>query len=271
MGWFQNDQPSQQSLPDDELTEGVSQYFDGYFTELNERGRAYFEEAINEKIGEFKKDLDLTVAKTSVELKDYITKRIDEQFVGHAMAMKEAQDSALRTITANVNTLQEQHRVLSTTLEDQFAQSGNAIRSAQSKAIESMNQATEKLDEQQRILSASFQKNIARQDAAMNQALEENTTQIGRMKKSQDDALEWLNKSLADLETQQKNLASSLQANVKKQEDIMIDAFEHNMASIVEHYLLGALGDQYDISSQLPSIIKQMEENKQAISDDMKL
>ena len=43
------------------------------------------------------------------------------------------------------------------------------------------------------------------------------------------------------------------------------------MAAIVERYLLGALGDQYDLKAQLPAIIKQMEENKQAIADDMKL
>ena len=43
------------------------------------------------------------------------------------------------------------------------------------------------------------------------------------------------------------------------------------MAQVVEHYLLGALGDQYDVKAQLPSIIKQLEDNKQVIVDDMKL
>jgi hypothetical protein len=43
------------------------------------------------------------------------------------------------------------------------------------------------------------------------------------------------------------------------------------MAQIVEHYLLGALGDQFDMKAQLPSILQQLEENKQAIVDDMKL
>lgn len=52
---------------------------------------------------------------------------------------------------------------------------------------------------------------------------------------------------------------------------MLVDAFEQNMAQIIEHYLLGALGDQYDLKAQLPSIIKQMQDNKQAIVDDMKL
>ena len=43
------------------------------------------------------------------------------------------------------------------------------------------------------------------------------------------------------------------------------------MARIIEHYLLEALGDQYDLKAQLPAIIQQLETNKQAIVDDMKL
>lgn len=43
------------------------------------------------------------------------------------------------------------------------------------------------------------------------------------------------------------------------------------MARIVENYLVAAIGEQYNLKSQLPSIIKQLEENKQAIVDDIKL
>lgn len=270
MGLFQNKQPGQQSLPDDELTTGVEQFFDGYFDELNERGRIYFEEVINTKISQFNKDLDMTVAKTSVELKDYLTKRIDEQFVGHAMAMKDAQDTALRVITTNVETLEKQQRELTATLEDQFAQSASAIKTAQAAAIETMHKTSDKLDEQQRILNTTLQKTVARHDAALSQALTENTSRLTDMKHSQDTAIEWLNKSIQTLQEQQEQISTSLQQSVAKQEQIMVDAFEDNMASIIEHYLLGALGDQYDLSAQLPSIIKQMQENKQAIVEDMK-
>jgi hypothetical protein len=40
---------------------------------------------------------------------------------------------------------------------------------------------------------------------------------------------------------------------------------------VVEHYLVGALGDQYDLKTQLPSILASLEENKQTIVDDVKL
>ena len=73
------------------------------------------------------------------------------------------------------------------------------------------------------------------------------------------------------MQEQQQQLSAMLQQGIAKQQEMMITTFEDNMAQIVEHYLLGALGDQYDMKAQLPSIIKQMEENKQAIADDMKL
>ena len=91
------------------------------------------------------------------------------------------------------------------------------------------------------------------------------------MKEAQETALKTINDSVQELEEQSKHLDEKLQATVARQEEILVDAFQGNMAHIIEHYLLGALGDQYDMKAQLPSIIKRMEENKQAIADDMKL
>ncbi len=62
-----------------------------------------------------------------------------------------------------------------------------------------------------------------------------------------------------------------LEMSINKQQTILVDAFQQNMARIIEHYLLTAVGEKYDLKAQLPSIIQQMEANKQAIVDDMKL
>jgi hypothetical protein len=43
------------------------------------------------------------------------------------------------------------------------------------------------------------------------------------------------------------------------------------MGEIVEHYVLLALGDQFDLKDQLPYILKQMEANKKEIIEDMRL
>lgn len=270
MGLFQGKQAAA-PLPDDELTESVGQFFDGYFQELNQRGQAQFEARVEEHAAQFKQDLDDTVGRASAELKEYLSRRVDEQIVEMGNTMKQAQETALAAMTKSVEDLQEQHQQLSATLEEQFAQSTNALQSAQATATKSMERTTATLEERHRNLDSALQKNVARQDAMLTTMFEDNKSKVVAMQEAQESALAWLNKSIQALQQQQQQLSTSLQQNVATQEKILVTAFEDNMAQIVEHYLLGALGDQYDLKSQLPSIIHQMEANKQTIVDDMKL
>jgi len=91
------------------------------------------------------------------------------------------------------------------------------------------------------------------------------------MAEAQELALTTLRKTAQDVETQRLALAQALQKDVTEREAAMLQAYEANMAKIVEHYVLQALGDQFDLRSQLPYIIKEMEANKQAIMEDMRL
>lgn len=102
--------------------------------------------------------------------------------------------------------------------------------------------------------------------------LEDQFAQFSRtMEGAQEKALESLNRSALALEEQHKQLSAMLEMSINKQQTILVDAFQQNMARIIEHYLLTAVGEKYDLKAQLPSIIQQMEANKQAIVDDMKL
>lgn len=270
MGLFQNKQPSAQ-LPDDELTESVQQYFDGYFRELNERGRAQFDAVIDQQTAKLQDDLDASMSQINADLRAYLTKRIDEQIADNAKSLRVAQAAALESINASVEALQKQHESFAATLEEQFEQSSSAVQAAQTEATRSMNRSVDQLNEQHRNLGNALQKTVARQDAALNEQFEASKSQIEALKQSQETALEWLNKSIATLQEQQTQLSATFQQSVSKQQDMLVGAFEQNMAQIVEHYLLGALGDQYDLKAQLPSIIHQLETNKQAIVEDMKL
>jgi dsDNA-binding SOS-regulon protein len=75
----------------------------------------------------------------------------------------------------------------------------------------------------------------------------------------------------ATLEQQQVALTEALKKNVATREETLVKAYENNMAQIVEHYLLETLGGHFDLKTQLPSIIAQMEANKQAMIEDMRL
>jgi len=50
----------------------------------------------------------------------------------------------------------------------------------------------------------------------------------------------------------------------------LIDRFEKNMADILNHYILDAIGGEIDLTDQLEYIFQSLEENKKAILEDVK-
>lgn len=231
MGLFQRKQQAASKSPIDETADGVQRFFDGYFAELKSRGRIQFEKSVEENSARFKKDLNAVIAKADAELKEHIATELDEQITANNEVMKHAQEEALKSLKQSAEQFRKQHEELSEVL----------------------------------------QKSVADHQATLATMFEESKTQIQAMQESQAAALQWLTQSAQAMQAQQEQLAQTMQQNVAKQQEVLVQAFEENMAQIVEHYLLGALGDQYDLKAQLPSIIHEMEANKQAIVDDMKL
>jgi len=217
--------------PIDEHNDGLQDYFDEYFLELRNRGRIYFEKMIYQNAALFKQDLDSTVSRVNTELKDYMIKQLDEQFAEFNKSMQDTQEVALQSLK----------------------------RSATS------------LEDQQQKLNETIQKSLTDQETTLAHVFDGSNERVASLKDAQDSAIETLNKSVKALQEQHEQLAESLQKDVAEQKEMILGVFEQNMAQIIEHYMLGALGDQYDVKAQLPAIIKQMEENKKAISDDMKL
>ena len=91
------------------------------------------------------------------------------------------------------------------------------------------------------------------------------------MKDAQNLALDSLRKTAAEVEDQRLTLSKVLKKEIDEREAAVLKVYEENMATIVEHYVLAALGDQFDLKQQLPFIIEQMEANKKDIIEDMKL
>ena len=250
MGLFQHKQDPKHASSDELLNE-EEHFFDEYFREeLRNHGRWYFEKVINENGDLFKRDLEETIAGVNVELKEHITKQLD---------------GAIEKVN------QELKDHTSKQLEAQFSEYSKSLKEAQERALQSMTESAETLKKQHDELRTALQKNVNDQQDLLHNAFEDNKTQISAMKEAQDSALKWLNQSAQALSDQYQAMGNVLQKGIVDQQEMLMTAFQSNMAAIVEHYLLGALGDQYDLKAQLPAIIKQMEENKQAIVDDMKL
>lgn len=91
------------------------------------------------------------------------------------------------------------------------------------------------------------------------------------MKEMQELAESSLQKVVGQVEEQRAAFAQALKDDVAKREAAVLKAYEDNMAEVIEHYVLQALGDQFELKSQLPYIIKQLEANKDAIKQDMQL
>ena len=271
MGLFQKKQHSHKESVVDETTDGVQRFFDGYFQDLRKRGQSHFEKVIDDNAATFKQDLNATIAKASAELKDHIAEQLDKQIAENSKVLKDAQDMALRSMSHSAAELEEQHKQLSASLYDQFAQNSKAMKEAQDTALHLVTESAHALQERHHELGQTLQKNVASQDAMLSTVFEENSARISAMKEAHESALKLVTESAEALQKQHEQLSVTLQKNVADQETMLVEAFEGNMAQVIEHYLLGALGDQYDMKAQLPSIIQQMEANKQEIMGDMKL
>lgn len=110
-------------------------------------------------------------------------------------------------------------------------------------------------------LKKEISKNLQTEFVAYSQAMQD----------AQQLALTSLHKTAADVEEQRMAMTAALQADIDKQKEKLLQMFETNMATIVEHYVLETLGNQFDLKSQLPYILEQMEASKADIVKDMRL
>lgn len=80
-----------------------------------------------------------------------------------------------------------------------------------------------------------------------------------------------LQQAAGEVEKQRAEFTETLKADVAERKATMLKMYEENMAEVVEHYVAQALGKQFDLKTQLPYIIEQLEANKQDMIEDMKL
>jgi len=83
-------------------------------------------------------------------------------------------------------------------------------------------------------------------------------------------ALQSIQKTVETIEQQRVLLEQQIQAQSKVQQERVIARFEAEMASIVNHYVIKAIGNQIDLTDQLDFIIGELEANKPAIVEDIK-
>lgn len=78
-----------------------------------------------------------------------------------------------------------------------------------------------------------------------------------------------ISKTTEALEQQRQMLSRQLEQQLQQQRAQMLQRFEQNMADIINHYVLAAIGNQIDLTDQLDYILNDLEANKQAILEDL--
>lgn len=251
MGLFKHKKQVSQQPDEEGVSEAERSFFDDYFREeLRNHGRWHFEKILKENGELFKQDLTQTLEYIKADLNQHITTKIDEAI-------------------ADINT--EMKTQLTAQLNEHAAGYAKAVQDAQNVALRSVTESVQSVEHDFKQLSDSLHQSAAEQAAKANELYNETRAQIEAMKDAQSATLQWLNNNAQALHEQYVKLSETLQQDVKNQETMLVSAFEDQMVTIIEHYLLQAMSDQFDIKAQIPSIIKQMEANKQAIADDVRL
>ena len=83
-------------------------------------------------------------------------------------------------------------------------------------------------------------------------------------------AVESIQKTNLAIDEQRKQLSQQVQHEILAEKELILKRFESNMAEIINHYVLGAIGNQIDLNDQLEYILGELERNKPAILEDVR-
>jgi len=83
-------------------------------------------------------------------------------------------------------------------------------------------------------------------------------------------AIESIQKTNDAIDEQRELLGQQVQHEISKEKEQMLKRFEENMAEIINHYVMAAVGNQIDLTDQLEYILNDLEANKKAIMEDVR-
>lgn len=82
-------------------------------------------------------------------------------------------------------------------------------------------------------------------------------------------AIESITKTQETIEEQRQLMGQQLSQEIAAEKERLIKRFEENMADIVNHYVLAAIGNQIDLNDQLEYVLAELNENKKDILEDI--
>lgn len=82
-------------------------------------------------------------------------------------------------------------------------------------------------------------------------------------------AIDSIQKTNTAIDEQREILGQQVQKEIAAEKQLLLERFEANMADVVNHYVLAAIGNQIDLTDQLEYILADLEANKKDIIEDI--
>lgn len=89
------------------------------------------------------------------------------------------------------------------------------------------------------------------------------------IKDAKDQALESIEKTQTAVEQQREQMGKQLKEMLDQEKKRILERFEDNMADIINHYVLNAIGNQISLDDQLEYILSELERNKKDMVKDI--
>lgn len=271
-----------------------------YLEELRELGRTQLKELIASQSGRLESELGAITEQVATDIKEHATarvdalvERLDTELTGQIndrmrefnQVTGEAQELVAQSLSRNAQMVHEKFQQLSLDLQRTIASQEvmmatvfqdnktqvAAIQAQQEKVLEELKTSEETTQREAEALTQALRQTVSGQAAKLGEIYQQNMESVEHTKSAQATMLETLSRTTEALESQYAQLNQLLTKSIADEKAMVTEIINDNMARIVEHYLIGALGEQSGIREQLPSILEHMEESKQAMVDDMQL
>lgn len=279
----------------------AEQVFDEqYRQELRQMGRDHFKKLLEENSSGIKRDVDAVMEQLTGSLRRHMASQLDlaitrvnseisnglkEQMTEFGRVSGESQELVIQSLSRNAQAVHEKYQQMSSNLQQVVAnqevmmvgvfqdnQSRVAtVQSEQDQALEQLKRNIAEMNQQSESALTQLRQNSDEQSRVLFDIYQQIIGGASQMKQSQDGAIGQLQQSVASLQEQHDRLQQMIDESIAKQKSMTTDIVNEHMARIIEHYLVGSLGERSDLAKDLPGILEKMQEHKQEMMDDMNL
>ena len=305
MGLFKKKQsrkPREPKKPAAEEAAGVADevFTEQYREELRAMGREHFKKILSDSSSDLKRDVDVILEQLTGTLRRHMASQLDlaitrvnndisnqlkEQMIEYNRVSSEAQELVIQSLSRNAQVVHEKYQQMSSNLQQVVANQEvmmvgvfqdnqsrvAAVQSEQDKALEQLKSSIAEAKRHSDEAVQQLKHNAEEQSRMLNEIYQQTSGSASQMKQSQAEAIESLQKTVSSLQEQHGRLQQMIDESITKQKTMATELINEHMARIIEHYLIGALGERSDLTKDLPNILEKMQEHKQAMMDDMTL